>query len=208
MTAHDRSPTWIGLADLLLCMLSVVIVAVAPNSRPSAGPEQKAEYLVSIDWDVDIDADADIWLISPSKRPVFYSSRAVGCATLDRDSRGFQDFVIALADGSQTKVKSNTETIALRCLEPGRYDFGIHLYAYRVNGADRRDTKPLELRVRFEVVGLNPTMRTLLSKSVTLDRVWQTINVASFDMDRSGRITFADPPLEPVTAAAYKERAQ
>jgi hypothetical protein len=33
----DRSPMWIGLADLLLCILSVVIVAVAPTKAKVDG---------------------------------------------------------------------------------------------------------------------------------------------------------------------------
>jgi hypothetical protein len=68
---RDRSSIWIGLADLLLCVLSVVIVAVAPKTPAQAGVPEKAEYLLSAEWSVDIDADVDIWLIPPSKRPVF-----------------------------------------------------------------------------------------------------------------------------------------
>ena len=98
MSARDRSPIWIGLADLLLCMLSVTIVAAHPKADHE-GVKEKAEYLASIEWDVNVDADADIHMMPPSKKPVFYGSRDVGCATLDRDNRGFLDSVIALADG-------------------------------------------------------------------------------------------------------------
>jgi hypothetical protein len=88
---RDRSSIWIGLADLLLCVLSVVIVAVAPKTPAQADVPEKAEYLLSAEWSVDIDADVDIWLIPPSKKPVFYGSRDVGCAKLDSDYRGFID---------------------------------------------------------------------------------------------------------------------
>ena len=58
---RDRSPIWIGLADLLLCMLCVVIVAVAPKEPKAAGVQEKAEYLLSSEWPVAVDADVDIW---------------------------------------------------------------------------------------------------------------------------------------------------
>src|SRR5271166_5047888 len=105
---RDRSSIWIGLADLLLCVLSVVIVAVAPKTPAQAGVPEKAEYLLSAEWSV------DIWLIPPSKKPVFYGSRDVGCAKLDSDYRGFIDEWITLADGSKVKVDAAKEIIALR----------------------------------------------------------------------------------------------
>ena len=136
---------------------------------------------------------------------MFYGSRDVGCARLDSDNRGFLDEVITLADGSQTKVESNKETIQLRCIEPGHYDLGVHLYEYRDKNiavsADRRD---LGLRVHVEIVKLNPTVRVVFAKDVTLDRVWQTINVESFDMDRDGKITLRDPPLDSVLDHYYR----
>ena len=208
MGARDRSPIWIGLADLLLCVLSVVIVAVAPKADPHKGVEEKAEYLLSIEWDVGVDADADIWLIPPSRKPVFYGSRDVGCATLDRDNRGFQDSIITLADGSTTKVDSDKETIAIRCIEPGHYDLGVHLYAYRVDNLTQIGRQDLGLKVHVEIVALNPTVRTVFAKDVTLDKVWQTVNAVSFDMARNGSVTLVDPPLEPITREAYKGRGE
>ncbi len=58
--------------------------------------------------------------------------------------------------------------------------------------------------VRVEVTGLNPQVTTLFAKDVALDRVGQTINVASFDLAPDGAITLVDPPLEPITNAYRK----
>jgi hypothetical protein len=202
---RDRSSIWIGLADLLLCVLSVVIVAVAPKTPPQAGVQEKAEYLLSAEWSVDVDADADIWLIPPSKKPVSYASRDVGCAKLDSDYRGFMDEIVTLADGSTVKVPSAKETISLRCIEPGHYDLGVNLYAYRQNGAHLPGSaRGLGLKVHVEIVAVNPAVHLVYAKDVTLDHVGQTINVASFDLSRQGAISLADPPLELVTARAYR----
>jgi len=202
---RDRSPIWIGLADLLLCVLSVVIVAVAPKTPMAAGVPEKAEYLLSSEWPVNLDADVDIWVMPPSKKPVFYASRDVGCARLDSDNRGFMDEYVTLADGSKTKVLSDKETISLRCIEPGHYDLGVNLYAYRRNGAALTSAvRGLGLKVQVEIVGVNPSVRLVFAKEVTLDHVGETVNVASFDLDRQGHIAMTDTPLELVTAHAYR----
>jgi hypothetical protein len=190
----DRSPIWIGLADLLLCILSVVIVAVAPTKAKVDGVKPKAEFLITADWKVELDSDVDLWLVGPEKKPIFYGSREVGCASLDRDSLGFSTSVITLADGSVAQAESNKETTTLRCIEPGRYDVGVNLYSDRelAKGAN-------SIPVRVEITGLNPQVTTLFAGNVVLDQVEQTINVVSFDLSRDGKIKLVDPPLEPIT---------
>jgi hypothetical protein len=202
---RDRSSIWIGLADLLLCVLSVVIVAVAPKAKALSGVPKKAEYLLSAEWSVDVDADVDIWLVPPSKRPVFYGSRDVGRAKLDSDYRGFMDEWIRLADGSRVKVDAAKEIIALRCIEPGHYDLGVNLYAFRQDGVTKTGALGgAAVKVRVEIVAVNPNVHVVFAKDVTLDRVGQTINVESFDFSRQGDIALTEPPLELVTAKAYR----
>jgi hypothetical protein len=194
----DRSPVWIGLCDMALAVLAVVVVAVNPPQTAASGVKEHAEYLLSVEWNVHNDADVDIHLMPPSKRPVFFASRDVGCATLDRDNRGFIDSIITLADGSQVQVDSDKETIALRCVEPGHYDLGANLYTDHDAVPDRR---AIGLKVHAEIVGLNPSVRVVFAKDFVLDYVGQTVNWASFDMARDGQITLNDPPLTPITAS-------
>ncbi len=202
---RDRSSIWVGLADLLLCVLSVVIVAVAPKEPAQSGVPEKAEYLLSAEWSVDVDADVDIWLIPPSKKPVFYGSRDVGCAKLDSDYRGFMDEWITLADSSRVKVDAAKEIIALRCIEPGPYDLGVNLYAFRQDGMAKAGAlSGPGVKVHVEIVQVNPKVHVIYAKDVTLDRVGQTINVESFDLSRQGEIALTEPPLELVTAKAYR----
>lgn len=204
MSARDRSPVWIGLCDLALAVLTVVIVAVNPPVQKAKGVDMKAEILATAEWSVDIDADVDIHMMPPSHRPVFYGSRDVGCATLDRDNRGFLDSIITLADGSQAKVESDKETIAIRCVEPGHYDLAVNLYEYRENHLSVPGKRGLGLKVHVEILGLNPQVQVLFAKDITLESVGQTVNWASFEMGRDGSITLVDPPLEPVTGAYQK----
>jgi hypothetical protein len=197
----DRSPIWIGLADLYLCILSVVIVAVAPTKAKVDGVKPKAEFLITADWKVALDSDVDLWIVGPEKKPIFYGARDIGCASLDRDSLGYSTSQITLADGSITQSESNKETATIRCVAPGHYDVGVNLYS------DRELAKGAQsIPVRVEITGLNPQVTTLFAKEVALDQVGQTINVASFDVTLDGRIKLVDPPLEPITNAYRKDK--
>jgi hypothetical protein len=204
---RDRSPIWIGIADLLLCVVSVVIVAVAPTKAKQDSPKNVNEFVATIEWNVDIDADADIWLLAPAGKPVFYGSRQVGCATLDQDNRGFVDSIITLADGSQAKIPIDKETIMLRCIEPGHYELGVNLYAYRDPGnVNLTDQSNLSLKVHVQIDKLNPNLTTVFAKDVNLDRVGQTINATGFDISRDGGIALSEPRLAPVTDG-YQQKA-
>src|SRR6202007_721081 len=118
----DRSPMWIGLADLLLCVLSVVIVAVAPTKAKVDGVKPKAEFLITADWPVALDSDVDLWLLRADQKTVFFGSPGAGCVSLDRESLGRSTAEITLADGSLAKSESNKETATIRCIAPGHYD--------------------------------------------------------------------------------------
>src|SRR5580693_3899572 len=197
----DRSPMWIGLADLLLCILAVVIVAVAPTKARVDGVKPKAEFLITADWRVELDSDVDLWIVGPEQKPIFYGSREVGCASLDRDSLGYSTSQITLADGSLAQSESNKETATIRCIAPGHYDVGVNLYS------DRELAKgATSIPVRIEITGLNPQVTTLSAKDVALVRVGQTISVASFVLGPEGKITLVDPPLEPLTDAYRKDK--
>ena len=192
----DRSPMWIGIADLLLCVLSVVIVAVAPTKARVDGVKPKAEFLITADWPVALDSDVDLWVVGPDKKPVFYGAREAGCVSLDRDSLGRSTAEITLADGSTAQSESNKETTTIRCIAPGHYDVGVNLYS------DRELAKgAATIPVRVEITGLNPQVTTLFAGDVALDQVGQTINVASFDLTLDGQIKLVDPPLEPIIDA-------
>jgi hypothetical protein len=87
---HERSPTWIEIANLLLCMVSVVIVAAAPTKAKIDGVKPKVEFLVAADWVIAQDSDVGL----------FCASREVGRASLDRDSFGNSTSLVTIADGS------------------------------------------------------------------------------------------------------------
>jgi hypothetical protein len=205
-----RYATWPAYVDMLMCVLVVIITMVSTKKVDSSGVKLKAEYIVTAEWSVDVDADVDLWMVPPpGDKPLFWGGREVGMLHLDRDSRGFIDNVVELPDGRVVKSLTAKETVTMRGIVPGRYDIGVHLYDYRQDGtALNASADGLGLKVRIEVVRVNPSIATVFTDEVTLDRPWQTINVASFDLDAEGQSTFVDPPLAPITAKYYNGRTQ
>ena len=191
---RDRAPIFLALSDLLLCVLAVVICSVAASKAKTDGVKPMAEILISADWPLADDVDVDLWVVGPERKPVFYGSRQVGCADLDRDSLGFSTSKITMSDGTVGQQDSNKETISIRCLNPGRYDVAINYYSqYSFAGGS--------VPVHVDITSLNPTVKSMAVKDASLDHVGQTINMLSFDLDKDGNIQLVDPPLTPLTQA-------
>jgi hypothetical protein len=199
---RDMSTLFIAATDMFLCVLAVVIVAVAPSKAKTDGVKPRAELLITADWPVLLDSDVDLWVVGPTRKPVFYGSRDVGCVSLDRDSLGYSTSMVTLADGSTVQADSNKETATVRCVAPGHYDIAVNLFS------DREFSKGAKsIPVRVEVTGLNPQVTTLFAGNVALEHIGQTINVSSFDLSADGKVTLVSPPLEPVTSAYEKAKA-
>lgn len=196
-----HSPIFVAFSDLLICLLIYALLAVTTSKHKVEGVKQDVFYVITMSWDVDINADVDIHLMTPSKKPVFYGSLRVGCAVLDHDNVGYPSSQVKLADGKIAKLRSDVETITLRCIEPGEYTLATNLYAYR------DETVPVVrgLKVHIEINGLQPVLNLVWQTDVTLDRVGETINLTSFSIDDKGDISFSDPPLESITAT-YQTR--
>jgi len=188
-----RANDWTAVADFLLCCLGVIIVAVAPTKAKTEGVKPKSEFLVSADWPPQDDVDIDLWLVGPERKPVFYGSRQVGCADLDRDSLGFSTSHVRLSDGTLVQEDANKETISIRCIASGHYDVAVNYFSQHSYSG----SAPVPVHV--DLTGLNPTVATLDLKDVALDHVGQTINAFSFEVDKDGKVTIVDPPLTPLT---------
>jgi hypothetical protein len=194
MKHRDQSAIWIATVDLMACALWVAMVHVNPAQAKVDGTKPKAEFLITSDWPVSLDSDIDLWLAGPERKPVFYLSRNVGCADLDRDSLGYSTADVVLADGSVVRQQSNRETISIRCIAPGHYDVAVNLYSDREIPRGKK-----EIPVHVELTGINPNVRLIYSKDVALTHFGETANVFSFDLSADGSVKMTDPPLRPLT---------
>ena len=78
-----------------------------------------------------------------------------------------------------------------RSKEFGDYDLAANLCSYRIDKVSQIASNSLGLKIHCEIVALNLTVMVLFSTDVVLNSVGQTVNFASFDMDRDGAITIA-----------------
>lgn len=199
---RDRSPIWIAMADLLLCVLAIVIAAVNPKNE-AKGIENKADYIITAEWPIESsDADVDLWAIPPpGELPVYYKNREAGLTMLDQDCLGRSNSTVALADGTVIATKTCRETITLRGIVPGRYDLAINLYSSsdQLGRPSLSDADGLGIKVHVEIVRLNPTVKMMFQSDLTLDRPRQTINFASFDLTADNEFKLLLPPLDSIT---------
>jgi hypothetical protein len=175
------------------------MVHVNPVHAKTDGLKPPAQFLVTMEWPIALDSDIDLWVVGPTRKPVFYGSRQVGCADLDHDDIGFATSRITLADGSVVNAVAHKEVTSIRCIEPGRWDIASNLFSDRGNAEKG-------IPVHVEIVGLNPSVVTLFSGDIVLNHRGQSANVVSFDLDRDGKLTLADAPLESVLAAYEKSK--
>lgn len=196
MLTRDRAPIFVAFTDLLICLLCYVLIAVSPTKAKTDGVKPPAQFLITADWPISDISDIDLWVVGPSRKPVFYGSRQVGCADLDHDDVGSSSR-ITLADDSVVTAVAHKEVATLRCIEPGHFDVAVNEFTDNTRGL---------IPVHVEIVGLNPNVRTLFSGDVMLGHTGQTANIVSFDLDREGKLTLAQPPLESVLDAYEKTK--
>lgn len=187
----------------MLCLV-VIMALVSTHRQNDAGLQSKAEFAMTAAWSIDdSDVDVDLWAIGPPKqKPVFYGNREAGLLSLDQDCLGYPNMVVTMPDGSYIRAKECKEITSLRGLVPGHYDLGLHLYRAALPGR----AEPLGIKVHVEILKLNPKIQIMFMADLVLDRVKQTINFASFDINASGVYSMAQPPVEPITDAYYKSK--
>lgn len=198
---------WIATTDYLLCQNAILINQVNPKDQ-STGVKINAEYVITAEWPVDIDADVDLHVLVPDDRDgtdVYYNAREFRGVTLDRDCKGFSDTHHLLQDGGMTVDVAAKEMTTLHGIVPGHYDVGVHMFKFHKDGVDVAfGYSGCNTPVHVEVIQLNPKTKLVFSKDVTLQRMRQCINVVSFELNKSGEITFVPVPLKPVTDAVFQ----
>jgi hypothetical protein len=203
MKRRSSNAGWVCFTEVMTTALIVVMVLASTHKAEDTGIKPKAEYVVTAEWSLDSDADVDLWGVPPpGDKPVFYKTREIGLLVLDQDCLGFPNTIVTLDDNTQVKMSSCKETMTLRGIVPGHYDFGVNLFAYRDRG--NSTDPPSGIKVHVEIIQMNPRVKVLYVGDVTLDHQRQTINFASFDLGRDASFQRVDPPLAPITDLFYR----
>jgi len=93
--------------------------------------EQKAEYMIVLDWDDESDSDIDLWVETPHGKVGFMNPQ-VGSVFLDKDDLGHRnDTYSSMGSNKSEVVYINREIVNIRAFEPGEYIVNAHFYGGR-----------------------------------------------------------------------------
>lgn len=175
--------------DLLFnCLLGfvflfVVSFAMVNIENKEANIKTKAEYVITVTWDLENDNDVDSWLRDPQGNYIWFNNKEGGLAHLDRDDLGSARDRITLKDGTTVYYPHNQEILTIRQNVPGLWVFNIHMFNLRMKGGTR---------VTVHIQKLNPTVETVLIRTIILNRFGQEVTVARWETDSGGDIRWMD----------------
>lgn len=181
---HKKYMNNTGMLDILFCMLffffiltvlEAAFIAVA-DKKPSV--QQKAEYVITIEWPAEMEDDVDTYLEDPYGNLIHYRQKAAGLMHLDRDDLGHSNDTIRTPHGD-FKYDKNREIVTLRGFIPGEYTLNIHLYS-------KRSGRPVPVKITIEKI--NP-WTLVWQKEVVLENNGDEKTVTRFTIDDKGAIT-------------------
>jgi len=168
------------LGFVYLFVISFLMVEV---EKKKANITTKAEYVITLTWDLNNIDDIDTWLRDPAGNLLFFRRKNVGLMHLDRDDRGNIRDSYTLPDGTTIYYPYNQEIVTIRGFIPGQWILNIHMYY-------KRDAKPANVEVKLEK--LNPSVKTIFIKRYEIKNPGEQITVARFEMSSTGDITNID----------------
>lgn len=163
---------------LTLTMVALLYVADQKKAKAEDAEPPKAEFLIVTEWPQASHSDVDTWMRAPGGETIWYSNKQQGPYFLDIDDLGWTDTVIG-PDGVPLIPPTNREVVTLRGWARGPYTVNLHLYRYA-------DKDPIEVTVR--VLKLNPS-QIVVERKVVLDTQGQESTVATFTVDKDGKVT-------------------
>lgn len=122
------------LFNLILGFVFLFVVSFLMINEPEKKSEieQKAEYIIVLDWDDESDSDIDLWVETPRGKVGFMNTQ-VGSVFLDKDDLGHRNDTYGTSMGSEESnvVHINREIVNIRGFEPGEYIVNAHFYGGR-----------------------------------------------------------------------------
>jgi len=154
----------------------VAFLLIKPDVR-DASIKTKAEYVITMTWEIDDFNDVDIWLMDPATNLISFKNKEGGLAHLDRDDLGGKGDTFKMADGRVVSYNYNQEILTIRGIIPGEWILNIHMYNKNTN-------KPSDVTIRIDK--LNPKVITVYNETVTLIDQWEEKTIIRFTMKNNG----------------------
>ena len=160
--------------------------------------EQKAEYVITVTWPGEMNDDIDSWLEDPMEQVMYYREKEVGLMHLDRDDLGTLNDQLMVPGVGMVNYPYNREITTIRGIMPGEYVFNVHLY--------RKDHEGNSIPVTVILEKLNPHVKLLYSKTVTLTDAWEEKTIIRFVLDVDGEITESFFIYKPLVNKIIRDR--
>ena len=163
---------------VLLFIIAFLLISPVKKKKEI---EQKAEYVITVTWPGTMSDDIDSWLEDPMEKVMYFREKEVGLMHLDRDDLGKMNDQQFVPGVGMVNYPYNREITTIRGIMPGEYVFNIHLY--------RKEHRDSSVPVTVILEKLNPQVKLLYSKVITLSDYWEEKTVIRFMLDVDGEIT-------------------
>ena len=84
----------------------IAFLSINPSNK-DADIKTKAEFVITVTWNVNCKDDVDTWLQDPAGNVLHFKQKDIGLAHLDRDDLGIINDRITLQDGSVIEYPYN-----------------------------------------------------------------------------------------------------
>ena len=157
-------------------LLIYALIQINPPAKKSE-VEQKAEFLLILEWERKSDADVDLWAMDPQENVVWFLKKTGGFLHLDKDDLGQRNDTIII-NGEKKIIYLNREVITIRGIMPGEYIANVHYYG---------NSEKKLVRGYVKLLKLNPYIE-YANKQFILKNVGDEITVFRFWVDKDGYV--------------------
>jgi len=169
-----------GMVFLFMITTLMIQAKVKPQDE---GIKKDAQYIIQISWPNNINCDVDIWVRDPENRVVSYQAKDVGVMHLERDDLGWVNDLMSYLKLQPSQQLNNSETWVLRGKMAGKFTVNLHLYSCAVDDKPVPLGQPFEVPVYMELTQLNPNIQKVITRTVTLKKIWDEVTAFNFVLD-------------------------
>ena len=173
-------------------IIPLLLTLINPDEVPDATIEKKAELYAAITWKDKPPCDIDTYVLGPEDTYVFYKHKEGGLMNLDRDDRGRINETV----GDVTN-EANEEIWTLRTIAPGKYIMNVHIFNCP-GGINNPKNENVEVPVTIRFVKLNPVLKKVYEKDVTLVGIKDEETVLQFEMKDNEFTVIDDETFFPI----------
>lgn len=171
------------LTGMVFLFMITTLMITAKVKNEDEGVKKDAQYIIQISWPNDLNCDVDIWVRDPENRVVSYQAKDVGVMHLERDDQGWVNDLMVLFKLQPNQQLNNSETWVLRGKLAGKFTVNIHLYSCAIDDKAVPMGQPIDVPVTMELTKLNPDLRKILTKTITLKKIWEEVTAFNFVLD-------------------------